>query len=186
MRERRSSSARMIAIALEQVVAGTGSLDRHGQEKPFSHTRFTRALTDHADTVLRCLASRTRNTSSALTLVTRFGGGKIHTLTAFYHLANVGERGLQFAGRVRSVGGGWHFKPPPVSPRAAPEGGGAQRVSPLAAPDGPLDPVLSAATPLHAPRRIKGDHGPVPWAAQRGAGPRTFPRCARGRADPSP
>ena len=37
--------------------------------------------------VLRHLAGRTGNTDPVLTLLTQFGGGKTHALTALYHLA---------------------------------------------------------------------------------------------------
>ena len=40
--------------------------------------------------VLRRLSGRTGNTAPVLTLITPFGGGKTHTLTALYNLANAG------------------------------------------------------------------------------------------------
>ena len=40
--------------------------------------------------VLRRLSGKTENTAPVLTLITRFGGGKTHTLTSLYHLANTG------------------------------------------------------------------------------------------------
>ena len=40
--------------------------------------------------VLRRLSGETSNTAPVLTLITQFGGGKTHTLTALYHLANAG------------------------------------------------------------------------------------------------
>ena len=48
--------------------------------------------------VLRRLAGATQNTSPVLTLVTQFGGGKTHTLTALYHLANAGSRATSLPG----------------------------------------------------------------------------------------
>ena len=91
VREGRSFSPDEFAIALEQVVAGTAPLDYRDPAQFFSRTCFTRALTDHAGMVLRRLAGETQNTSPVLTLVTQFGGGKTHTLTALYHLANAGD-----------------------------------------------------------------------------------------------
>ena len=41
--------------------------------------------------VLRRLAGKTSNTSPVMTLVTQFGGGKTHTLTALYHLVTAGQ-----------------------------------------------------------------------------------------------
>ncbi|HEY6366835.1 MAG TPA: hypothetical protein VI585_18810 [Candidatus Binatia bacterium] len=37
--------------------------------------------------VVKRLAGSTENTAPVLTLITQFGGGKTHTLTALYHLA---------------------------------------------------------------------------------------------------
>ena len=92
VREGRSFSPDEFAIALEQVVAGTAPADYRDPAQFFSRTCFTRALNDHAGMVLRRLAGETQNTSPVLTLVTQFGGGKTHTLTALYHLGRVGRR----------------------------------------------------------------------------------------------
>ena len=48
--------------------------------------------------VLRRLAGRTENTAPVLTLVTQFGGGKTHTLTSLYHLANAGPKAADLPG----------------------------------------------------------------------------------------
>ncbi len=92
MREGRSFSPDEFAIAPR---AGDRRHCAHRLSRPgqfFSRTCFTRALKDHAGMVLRRLAGETQNTSPVLTLVTQFGGGKTHTLTALYHLANAGVR----------------------------------------------------------------------------------------------
>src|SRR6266436_4301449 len=86
VREGRSFSPDEFAIALEQVVAGTAPEDYRNPEQFFSRTCFTRALKDHAGMVLRRLSGETSNTAPVLTLITQFGGGKTHTLTALYHL----------------------------------------------------------------------------------------------------
>ncbi len=91
VREGRSFSPDEFAIALEQVVAGTAPRDYRDPEQFFSRTCFTRALTEHSGMVLRRLSGRTENTAPVLTLITQFGGGKTHTLTALYHLANAGR-----------------------------------------------------------------------------------------------
>ena len=90
VREGRSFSPDEFAIALEQVVAGTAPPDYSDPDQFFSRTCFTRALTEHSGMVLRRLSGRTQNTAPVLTLVTQFGGGKTHTLTSLYHLANAG------------------------------------------------------------------------------------------------
>jgi hypothetical protein len=88
VREGRSFNPDEFAIALEQVVAGTAPEDYRKPEQFFARTCFTRALREHAGMVLRRLAGRTDNTAPVLTLITQFGGGKTHTLTTLYHLAN--------------------------------------------------------------------------------------------------
>ena len=98
VREGRSFSPDEFAIALEQVVAGTAPDDYKRPEQFFSRTCFTRALTEHAGMVLRRLSGETTNTAPVLTLVTQFGGGKTHTLTALYHLANAGGRAIDLPG----------------------------------------------------------------------------------------
>ena len=107
VREGRSFNPDEFAIALEQVVAGTAPADYRDPEAFFARTCFTRALRDHAGMVLRRLAGKTANTSPVMTLVTQFGGGKTHTLTALYHLVTAGEpvRGLEdVAGLLRDAG----------------------------------------------------------------------------------
>ena len=90
VREGRSFSPDEFAIALEQVVTGTAPPDYSDPTQFFSRTCFTRALTEHSGMALRRLSGRTENTAPVLTLITQFGGGKTHTLTSLYHLANVG------------------------------------------------------------------------------------------------
>ena len=91
VREGRSFSPDEFAIALEQVVAEIAPPDYSDPEQFFSRTCFTRALTEHSGMVLRRLSGRTENTAPVLTLITQFGGGKTHTLTSLYHLANAGR-----------------------------------------------------------------------------------------------
>ncbi len=91
VREGRSFNPDEFAIALEQVVAGTAPDDYTKPDQFFARTCFTRALREHAGMVLRRLSGRTENSAPVLTLITQFGGGKTHTLTALYHLATNGE-----------------------------------------------------------------------------------------------
>ena len=98
VREGRSFSPDEFAIALEQVVAGTAPVDYRDPAQFFSRTCFTRALKEHAGMVLRRLSGRTENTAPVLTLITQFGGGKTHTLTSLYHLANAGANAANFPG----------------------------------------------------------------------------------------
>ena len=84
----RSFNPDEFAIHLEQVVKGNAPEDYKDPVKFFSRNYFTQALTKHSGMVLRRLAGETNNTAPVLTLVTAFGGGKTHTLTTLYHLAN--------------------------------------------------------------------------------------------------
>lgn len=86
VREGRSFNPDEFAIALEQVVAGKAPLDYRDPKQFFDRTVFTSALNDHLGLVLRRLAGETQNTAAVLSLITQFGGGKTHTLTALYHL----------------------------------------------------------------------------------------------------
>ena len=98
VREGRSFSPDEFAIALEQVLAGTAPEDYSDPAQFFSRTCFTRALKEHTGMVLRRLSGRTENTAPVLTLITQFGGGKTHTLTALYHLAQAGDGASKFSG----------------------------------------------------------------------------------------
>ncbi|NMC20499.1 MAG: ATP-binding protein [Thermogutta sp.] len=98
VREGRSFNPDEFAIALEQVVAKTAPEDYRDPAQFFSRTCWTRALRDHAGMVLRRLAGRTDNTAPVLTLITQFGGGKTHTLTALYHLTTGGARAAEYPG----------------------------------------------------------------------------------------
>src|SRR2546426_4034238 len=98
VREGRSFNPDEFAIALEQVVAGTAPVDYREPAQFFARTCFTRALREHAGMVLRRLSGKTENTAPVLTLITQFGGGKTHTLTALYHLAKSGDQASGFPG----------------------------------------------------------------------------------------
>jgi hypothetical protein len=98
VREGRSFNPDEFAIALEQVVSGRAPEDYRDPAQFFGRTYFTRALVDHCARVLRRLAGSTENAPPVLTLITQFGGGKTHTLTALYHLANAGSGASAYPG----------------------------------------------------------------------------------------
>jgi hypothetical protein len=98
VREGRSFNPDEFAIALEQVVAGTAPEDYREPAKFFARTCFTSALREHAGMVLRRLAGETSHTAPVLTLITQFGGGKTHTLTALYHMARHSTGAMAFPG----------------------------------------------------------------------------------------
>jgi predicted AAA+ superfamily ATPase len=91
VREGRSFNPDEFAIALEQVVTGKAPPDYRDPKQFFDRTVFTRALNEHLGLVLRRLSGQTQNTAPVLSLITQFGGGKTHTLTALYHLVEHSE-----------------------------------------------------------------------------------------------
>ncbi len=94
VREGRSFNPDEFAIHLEQIIAKKAPEDYRNPKQFFERTCFTRALREHAGMVLRRLSGQTTNTAPVMTLVTQFGGGKTHTLTALYHLVtNASEAG---------------------------------------------------------------------------------------------
>src|SRR5260221_10454527 len=103
VREGRSFNPDEFAIALEQVVAGTAPEDYRDAAQFFARTCFTRALREHTGMVVRRLSGRTDNTAPVLTLITQFGGGKTHTLTTLYHLANSGRAAMEYQGVAELV-----------------------------------------------------------------------------------
>jgi len=98
VREGRSFNPDEFAIHLEQVIAKTAPEDYREPEQFFARTCFTRALREHAGMVLRRLSGETANTAPVMTLITQFGGGKTHTLTALYHLVTNGAKAIDYQG----------------------------------------------------------------------------------------
>jgi hypothetical protein len=101
VREGRSFNPDEFAIALEQVVAGTAPQDYTNPADFFARTCFTKALSDHMGMVARRLVGETVNAAPVLTLITQFGGGKTHTLTALYHLVRNHEYARTIGGDLR-------------------------------------------------------------------------------------
>lgn len=98
VRRGRSFNPDEFAIALEQVVAGSAPEDYVKPGQFFARTCFTAALTEHMAMVLRRLAGETANTAPVLSLITQFGGGKTHTLTALYHAVNSAGQASSYRG----------------------------------------------------------------------------------------
>ena len=98
VREGRSFNPDEFAIHLEQVIAKTAPEDYREPEQFFARTCFTRALREHAGMVLRRLSGETANTAPVMTLITQFGAGKTHTLTALYHLVTNGAKAIDYQG----------------------------------------------------------------------------------------
>ena len=95
----RSFNPDEFAINLSQVVSGKGPSDYVRPEAFFARTSFTSALVEHAGAVFRRLSGDTK-APPVMTLMTQFGGGKTHTLTALWHLSQAGAD----AGKYEGVG----------------------------------------------------------------------------------
>ena len=108
VREGRSFNPDEFAIHLEQVIAETAPEDYREPKQFFARTCFTRALREHAGMVLRRLSGETANTAPVMTLITQFGGGKTHTLTALYHLATNGAKAAEYSGVANLISRGRH------------------------------------------------------------------------------
>jgi hypothetical protein len=98
LREGRSLDPSEFAVHLERVVDGTAPADYVKPAKFFARNYFSKALVEHCGMVLRRLNGETANTAPVLSLITQFGGGKTHTLTALYHLCTSGADGKDFSG----------------------------------------------------------------------------------------
>jgi hypothetical protein len=98
LREGRSLDPSEFAVHLEQVVAGTAPDDYVKADKFFARNYFSKALVEHCGMVLRRLNGETANTAPVLSLITQFGGGKTHTLTALYHLCSDGAKAKSYPG----------------------------------------------------------------------------------------
>ena len=97
VREGRSFNPDEFAIALEQVISGSAPPDYRDAVQFFARTVFTRALREQLEITLRRLSGQTEGTPSVMALVTQFGGGKTHILTALYHLVEHAKESLKNA-----------------------------------------------------------------------------------------
>ena len=98
VREGRSFSPDEFAIALEQVVAGTAPEDYRDPRQFFSR-HLLHGRPDHAyGNGPPAPRRHDRQHGPVLTLLTQFGGGKTHTLTALYHLAKAGRPAGDYPG----------------------------------------------------------------------------------------
>ena len=119
VREGRSFSPDEFAIA---VVADTAPEDYRAPAQFFSRTSFAGALQEHTGMVLRRLSGKTEeNGAGPYPHHPQFSGGKTHTLTSLYHLANTGA--AAYPGLI------WRANWPAstVSPRSVPPPGRRRR-----------------------------------------------------------
>jgi len=86
------------AVHLDHVRLGTAPKDYTDPERFFHRTYLTQTLLDMSAQTIRRFSGITTETSPVFNLTTQFGGGKTHSLTLLYHLAQSGNKAKKFQG----------------------------------------------------------------------------------------
>jgi hypothetical protein len=98
LREGKPLDASEFAVHLDQVRDGQGNEDYYNPQRFFERTFLTKNLTDIAAETIKRLSGTTTGTSAVFNMTTQFGGGKTHTLTLLYHLAENGPKAAKWPG----------------------------------------------------------------------------------------
>ncbi len=101
LREGKPLDASEFAVHLDQVRDGRAPAVYQKPERFFERTFLTKGLTSLAGEVLRRLSGERTETSAVFNMTTQFGGGKTHSLTLLYHLANAGPKAREWQGVER-------------------------------------------------------------------------------------
>jgi hypothetical protein len=88
-------------VHLDQVRDGRAPAVYQQPGRFFERTFLTKGLTSLAGEVLRRLSGERTETSAVFNMTTQFGGGKTHSLTLLYHLANAGPKVREWQGVER-------------------------------------------------------------------------------------
>jgi hypothetical protein len=102
LRENRPLDASEFAVHLDHIRDGRAHPDYRDPARFFERTYLTKNLLDLSSQVIRRLSGVKVETSAVFNMATQFGGGKTHSLTALYHLANAGEKAAGWKG-VESI-----------------------------------------------------------------------------------
>ncbi len=102
LRENRPLDASEFAVHLDHIRDGRAHADYLEPARFFERTYITKSLLDLSSQVVRRLSGQKVETSAVFNMATQFGGGKTHSLTALYHLANGGEKAAAWKG-VESI-----------------------------------------------------------------------------------
>jgi Protein of unknown function (DUF499) len=102
LREGRPMDASEFAVHLDHVREHRAPKDYQDPERFFERTFLTKNLKDLAAQTVRRLSGIAVETSAVFNMATQFGGGKTHSLTLLYHLANAGpeSHGWQGVGSI--------------------------------------------------------------------------------------
>src|SRR6202011_4849349 len=106
LREGKPFDASEFAVHLDQVRDGRAPAVYQNPERFLERTFLTKGLTGVAAEVLRRLSGEKTETSAVFNMTTQFGGGKTHSLTLLYHLANAGPSAREWQGGTRVLQGG--------------------------------------------------------------------------------
>ena len=98
LRENRPLDASEFAVHLDHIRNGRAHADYTKPERFFERTFLTASLLDLSAQVVRRLSGIKVETSAVFNMATQFGGGKTHSLTALYHLANAGRKAKSWKG----------------------------------------------------------------------------------------
>ena len=98
LREGKPLDASEFAVHLDQVRDGHAPSVYQDPKQFFERTFLTQNLCGLAAEVIRRLSGETTETSAVFNMSTQFGGGKTHSLTSLYHLAENGPKANGWAG----------------------------------------------------------------------------------------
>src|SRR6267154_5647990 len=98
LRDGKPLDASEFAVHLDQIRDGRAPKDYTDPQRFFDRSYITGSLLDLASQVLRRLSGIQVETSAVFNMATQFGGGKSHSLTALYHLANGGRAAQNWKG----------------------------------------------------------------------------------------
>jgi hypothetical protein len=101
LRDGKPLDASEFAVHLDQVRDGRAPAVYQDPERFLERTFLTKGLTGVAAEVLRRLSGEKTETSAVFNMTTQFGGGKTHSLTLLYHLANNGPKAKGWPGVSR-------------------------------------------------------------------------------------
>ncbi|MFN8942390.1 MAG: ATP-binding protein, partial [Acidobacteriota bacterium] len=101
LRDGKPLDASEFAVHLDQVRDGRAPAVYQDPERFLERTFLTKGLTGVAAEVLRRLSGEKTETSAVFNMTTQFGGGKTHSLTLLYHLANNGPKAKEWQGVSR-------------------------------------------------------------------------------------
>src|SRR5258708_17021373 len=103
LRDGKPLDASEFAVHLDQVRDGRAPAVYQNPERFLERTFLTKGLTSLAGEVLRRLSGERTETSAVFNMATQFGGGKTHSLTLLYHLANAGPKAGEWQGVARML-----------------------------------------------------------------------------------